>query len=279
MKQFAFSLAEKPLPPPTMDDGHEALVRVRPDLERVDTSGATVCMDVPLACAVALGARPAIQQLRPRILDELPRVPIEEIDALEDRALALYYAHALCTPRSRRNDEARETYNEAKAIRAELLEAAGLLSRKGLLDPTRLAAIPRGRAAFDLAEALTGLSLLYRQHWSVVSHKTAISRDDCERADVVGRRLLRILGDRVQSPVEGFSLDQARDQRLRCFVLLRRSYAWCRRAAEFLRFEEGDAQEYVPPLHRKGGRHRKARGEAVEGGIATKLKAAEPAPA
>jgi hypothetical protein len=233
-----------------MEDGHEALTRVRVRLAEVDTSGHVVCIHIPTACAIALGARSAITRLRPRIVEELPTFPIDRIDSLEDFTFAVYYAHALCAPRRRANPEATAAYEEARLLRAELVEAARVLARKRLLDDERLARRPR-LGALHVAKDLVGLSLLFRQNWSAVATRTAITQEEVERADFLGRHVLGIFGERAQPTRAGLTVDQARDQRLRCFVLFRDAYDWCQRAATYLRWKEGDAPVLVPPLHPK----------------------------
>lgn len=260
MKTFAFPLPPTEMPAPTTEDGHEALVRVQAQLPQVDITGAVVSINIPKACAIALGALPAIHRLRPRMVRELPLMPLAEVDALEDRTLAVYYAHTLCMPRPRSDQDLQAAYEEGRLLREELLQSAEILARKGHLDPHRVAGIRRGRGWFDLAEDLVALSLLYRQAWSPVSSKCVVTQADCERADALGRQLLRMLGDRMQPAAEGMTMDQARDQRLRCYVLFLGAYDWCRRAAGYLRWPEDDADTFVPTLHPRGGRRAARRG-------------------
>jgi hypothetical protein len=254
VKRFALAAIPTAAPAPTMEDGHEALVRVSPALVQVDVAGLAVNVDISRACAIALGALPAIRRLRPGILAELPTVAISQVDSLEDRTLALYYAHALCAPRPTSDVEMRAAYHEGRRLREDLLETADILARKALVEPHRVAAIRRGRGSFDLAEDLIALSLLYRQSWSAVATKCAVSQNECERADVLGRKILRMLGERMQPLADGMTMDQARQQRLRCFALFLEAYDCCRRAATFLRWKEGDADAFVPTLYPRGGR-------------------------
>ncbi|MEJ7732377.1 MAG: hypothetical protein WKG00_24630 [Polyangiaceae bacterium] len=251
MKRFAFDPASKRAHRPVSEDGHEALMRVRDLLPSVDVSSATVNLNIPRACATAIGALPAIQALRPAILDQLPRLPIEKVDALEDLATALYYAHALCRPRPRGDTDMEAHYEEARPLRKHLLASAELLGERSLLDPSKVAELRAGRGTMDLANDLIGLSLLFRRSWAAVRSKSTVSQADCERADLLGRLILARSGRRLLGTKESTPHDDAYDERLRCFVLFVESYDWCRRAATYLRWKEQDGDALVPSLYRR----------------------------
>lgn len=251
-----FELPAVPTEPtlPRVDDGHEALVKLGPELAAVDPAIVSVNLNIPRACAIALAALPSIRKLRPRIVAELPALPVADVDALEDRALALYYAHALCGPRKRSDEELAALCAEGRALRADLLDTATLLARRSLLESAKVAEIRGGFGTLDLANDLTALSLLFRTNWAAVAAKIPISQSEVERADVVGRAIIVRHGSRLHSGPDGMTEEETRDQRARCFALFVASYDLCRKAAAYFCWETGDSDRLVPPLHPRRSR-------------------------
>lgn len=70
---------------------------------------------------------------------------------------------------------------------------------------------------------------------------------EIRRADEIGSKILMSLVTKDT----GKPADSA-DRRARAFTLLSRAYSACRRAAAYIRWEQGDVDELVPPLVRRG---------------------------
>src|SRR5262245_23720464 len=74
---------------PSPEVAAAAYERVRPFLQKIPPDEyLTITVEVPQAAAIALGAWPKIAAYRERIALELPHFPIDELDRLEDYALA-----------------------------------------------------------------------------------------------------------------------------------------------------------------------------------------------
>lgn len=247
---------EAPMPPPT-EDGYQALVRIAGELSSIgDAELVHINVDVPRACARAVGALPAIRRLRADIVEHLPRFDIAVVDKLEDYTHALYYAHLMCAPPRAPGEAAQALYDEATQIRSLLLAQAEVLAMKGVLDPAKVAQIRSGSGYVDTANDVVSLSLVFRQAWPAVQGKSVVTQADCERADVVGRELLTAMGARMVGE-ERLTKEETRLRRSRCYTLFVRAYDQCRQAAAYLRWKEGDADLLVPPLSQRAGRKRK----------------------
>lgn len=244
------------LPLPSAEDGRAALARLEPRLAALSPEALVpINLDIARACAVALGAQPAVERLRPAIAQHLPTFPLDEVDGLGDCTLALYYAHLACGPRRRADKALERVYREVLALRAHLLFQAEALARAGYFDLERVVAIRRGSGYLDMANDLVSLSLMFRERWAVVASKTPVERAECERADVLGRDLLARMGRRLQpnggDPAQHLAnpRESGRDLRARCFTLFVRTYDLCRQAAVHIRWRQGDADEWVPSLY------------------------------
>jgi hypothetical protein len=236
---------------PTPTDGHEALVRVRPRLATVDIARASINVHLGRAVATALHAVPKIQALRPDMVRHMPLLPIAQIDDIQDLAIALWYANALCTKRPRADKAMAALYDEARPLRQHLLASAELLASSGLLDTAVVGRIREGRGSQDLTEDLTALSVLFRRAWSKVRNKTVVSQEEVERADALGQQLLTGLAKKTRHARRATPMETSHEERLRCFVLFIDAYDWARRAATYLRWREQDADLIVPSLYRR----------------------------
>lgn len=229
----------------------DAYARVEPELAELDAQDLSpILVDIPTAAATVLAHAPAIQGLREPIATALPQFPMRQLDALPDYALAAWYAHRQSLqPRPR--SAPRWLLDEAHARRAELRAAAEELARNGALDPDRVEACRCGSSNVDLATELGALSDTFQQSWDGVATRTAISRADVDRANVLATKLLVALGRR-EPPAE------ALDKRARAYTRFVTAYDACRRAVAFLRAHEGDADAIAPSLYARKRVHRKA---------------------
>jgi hypothetical protein len=260
-KKFEIPKAEPPPTLPTEEDGHEALVRVEPELAGLASDQLLeVNLDVPRACSRALGALPAVRSIRPHVVEQLVHYPLEPFDKLEDYTMALYYAHHLAAPPPKTGPMARKLYGEVLKLREHLLFQAEALMRTGHLDSAKIDAIREGGGYEDAGNDAIALSLLFRTNWGAIESKTGVRKDECSRADQLGRQLVELMGRRKNPLAEKLPRKRAFEQRSRCFTLFYGAYDKCRRAVTFLRWDEGDADDLVPNLYAYKKIRRKAGG-------------------
>ena len=266
MKTFEIPRRPAPAAQPTVEDGYESFRRIEPELAAlVREEILHVNLSIPRACAVALAAVPRMMQLRPLVVEQLPRHPIETLDKLQDYALALYYMNAMCT-RRRSDGSIQKLHAEVIALRTSLLIAAEALAHAGLFDARAIAEIRKGSGYQNMAEDLGALVMLFRTNWGAVKGKTAVVQEEVERAQRLGEELLAQRGVRMQPIRPRTEQDFQSDLRDRCFTLFMRSYTECRAVASYLRRHEGDAERFAPNLFTKAKTAR--RKKPSEGGSA-----------
>jgi hypothetical protein len=224
-----------------------AYFRVEPELAGVDPRDfVRIQVDIPKAVTIALGALPRIRTFREAML-AMPDAPVAQLDMLEDCALACWYAHVRATPLSGGESRVPVLAAEAAPLRERLLVGADALAHAGYFDSARVGAIHPGSGYLDLANDLIALVDLYREKWSTIESKTAVTAADVARADVVATDLIQALGVRT-SPTGEVLTSAAADRRIRAFTLFARAYDACRRAIAYLRWAEDDVDEIVPTL-------------------------------
>lgn len=250
-------IADSPLPPVSSRDAALAYAEVEAEMDALKPHElAAINVHIPRAVVTALGARPALLALRPRIVKELPFFPIASLDKLETYALAAYYADLLSAHRTGDESAHRSLVEEAAPLRSNLLVAAEALAHRNLLDPAHVAAIRRGQGHLDLANDLVTLATLFRSAWGSVQYQTAITLAEVDRAAALGPELLIALTARAPS--------ETVDRRRRAFTLFARAYGECRRAASYLQWWSGNANEVAPALQgpRPGSKRQAARSKS-----------------
>jgi len=252
VKNFVIVKPSDPSSPvvfPSLEDGYEAYVKVEPEILALPPGDVVrVQADVTRCCAIALGAMPAIQSLKPLVQTELPAFPVDTIDKLTDYVFAAYYAHVIADAPARNVEKLQKLNEEAVPLREDLLVQAAALAHKGFFDAAKVEEIRGGSGYLDTANDLIGLSLMFRMNWPTVETKTTVVQAECERADQLGRDILIALGARLQPNGEPTTIEEAIDRRARAFTLFQRNYEACRKAAAYLRWDEGDADSLVPSL-------------------------------
>jgi hypothetical protein len=239
---------KKPAParPGTPKDAARALAIIEPELEGIGRV-LPINVDIPRAVSVAVRAAPHLLALRPRFVEELPKHPVHLLDKLVTYALAAWYAHLLALPAAGQ-DTLKQIKEEAAKLRETLLVAAEALGHKGVVDAARVATIRSGQGDLDTANDLTMLAALFAEAWDVVKNKTAVEWAEVERASNLGPELLIALGARDQPTMPSPKAADPAERRARAFTLLVKAYDTCRRAATYLRWEEGDADIIAPSL-------------------------------
>ncbi len=249
----------EPAKPGSPEEAAKALAKIEPELAKLTANDllTQIALDIPLAVSIVLGAEPHIRAYRQRIVDELPKVDIAQVDKLLTYALAAWYAHLLALPASSPQSPTKPLLDEASPLREGLLVAAEALAHRKFLDPDHVASIRSGQGHIDTANDLVALSALFTQHWNEIQHKTAVEWSEVERAAKLGPELLVALGAQNQPVVPEPTPSDPKERRLRAFSLLHRAYDQCRRAVSFLVWGERDLEEIAPSIYKSRGAGRK----------------------
>lgn len=242
------SVKSAPARPPVAQAA-TAFMKLKPRLAKLRPEEiATVNVEIPSAVAIALGAVVNLRPMRAAIVEELPKLPVAMLDELEDYALAVFYAHLL-TENQDGGESAKKLAEEGAPLREALLIGAEALAHRGLLDAQRVAEIRSGHGRQDLANDLTALAALFTSQWERVKTKTAVEEQEVRRAEELGTKMVLALAAKDANG-SGKPADPA-DLLARAWTLLSTAYNACRRAAAYLRWEQGDAEDLAPPLTRK----------------------------
>jgi hypothetical protein len=241
-----------------VSEGAAALARVQPEIAALPINQVRrLNVHVPTASLIGLGALPKLLTLRDKI-EALRGHPPGTLDKLRDYALAAAHAYVLAMPSDEGETHLRTLLSEAAPLRERLLRSAELLVDFGLFDATRVAAIRRGTGHLDTALDLDALGTLFAEAWPAVASKTPITRTEVERATQLGGLVLEALGQRKQGTDGSADPREADEQLAKAYELYFRTYDECRRAVMYLRWHEGDADEFAPSLQQNRRRGRAA---------------------
>jgi hypothetical protein len=224
----------------------DAFARIEPEIAALAPEAISpIAVDIGAAVNSVLAAAPRIREHRDAIADQLPKHPIGSIDKLESYAQAAWYAHLVHTYSSGSPEQAKALVEEGAKLRDGLLIAAEALAHRNLLDADAVAKIRKGSGNADLAGDLMALAALFKEGWSRVSAKTAVEKNEIERAAELGPA---VLVAQVAKKHKNVDTD---GQRARAFTLLVNAYDACRQALAYLRWKEGDADSIAPSLFKK----------------------------
>lgn len=160
--------------------------------------------------------------------------------------MALAYAHGAYLAASHQPQSLEELGAEATLLREVLVADATAQAARGIVSRGVLAQIRSGTGYRDAAFDLLALVNLYRASWSAIEGKTGISLRELELAEILADRLMTAVGVREQAvPTRTVAIDE----RQRAFTLCVGTYEQFRRAVQYMRFEEADADGLAPSLY------------------------------
>lgn len=251
MKNPGIPSTAAPATPPPAPRGRVALEALRSAMAALAPEALhPINVDIPHAVSRALGVAPTLRSLRLRIAAECPAVDLAAIDAIETRALAVEYAHAVYLTALSPLPAIAEVATEAATARARLLSLADTLATWNLLDPRTLDRIRPGSGYHDTADDIIALASLLRAHATSLDGKVPVSPAQLDAWHLLGERLLQLVGVRDEQPALAA---QAHADRQRAFTLFDRAYEEGRRAVTFLRWNDGDADSLMPSIRSRGG--------------------------
>lgn len=238
-----------------------AYQRKLPELEKLDKDElASVNLEIPSVLTSVLGSISEIRKLREPAAKALPGFDLKLFDEIEERALAMGYAHSRHAAASLPVLPVQELSDRVVKMRDMLATDCAALAKRGLVDGQRLSALkgPLGykNQGFDLLV----LVAMMREGWARIQGKSAVSAAELDEAETLADQLLTAVGEREQLPAASAATLEIRQ---RAYTLFIRAYDELRRVAEFLRWHEGDADEYVPSLY--AGKKRRGSEVATEG--------------
>jgi hypothetical protein len=110
-------------------------------------------------------------------------------------------------------------------------------------------AVRAGQGNLDTANDLVALAALFTAGWKQVENRSTVRSEDVERAAQLGPQILVALGERNQPVAADPGKISPAERRQRAFTLFANAYDQCRRAATFLRWNEGDVDDLAPSIY------------------------------
>lgn len=251
----------------------EAFQQVVAEMRAIPKEHVQICnVEVPLATMTVFGSVPEIMALRPRVVEELPKFPIERFDKLETYTAAMAHAHTLFMAASRPPEPVTELVKQCTELREMLLSDAQALSRRGIIDGSRLEDLKGNNSYRFIPFDVFTLVHILRDNAAKIQGKTAVQPAELDKAQQLAQDLTRALGEREQAPA---ALESAIDLRNRAFTLFVRNYNDVQHVVHYL---EPDRVDEIAPTMYGGGRPpgRKAKPTEATG---TKAPSDEPAAA
>jgi hypothetical protein len=239
----------------------EAYAKVLDELKAVAPSDyVSINTDVPTAVTTVLGAVPGIQALRPRVVADLPNLDIARFDKLETYTMALGHAHAGYMAASQPVEALEALSEEGSALRDLMVLDANALGARNLIDRDALKQLKGIKGYRNVAFDLLALARIFRDHWTAVQGKCALQLDEIKRAELLGNRILRAVGQREQAPT---TVVEAAEMRQRAYTLFIGAYEHAQRAIRFLRWEQEDWETIVPSIYNASRSRRRDTDEAT----------------
>lgn len=238
-----------------------ALNQIRAELEQLSADELLQQNVVAInALATVRGVLRELMGLRPLML-QLPHFNVEHVDRLELYAMAFAGAHAQYQILKEHNKEPVALIREGLALRSRLVNDFRVLVRRGLVAPEPLRKLHNQRSYTKVASDLLLLEAFYHTHSTVIAGKCATTAEEIARAGALADKLTVVVSHR-RMPLEAES--EALKVRQRAFTLFFRAYGQVRRAVQYLRYDEGDADRFAPPLSGKRKRAKKSLAKSDE---------------
>ncbi len=220
--------------------------------------------DVGAAATTVLGLMGRIFAFRERFLT-LPDFDITYVDRLEDLAKATLHIQAMLTTIGSGPAAIDEMIAEGVELREILTHDAKSLVLRKQLDGAILAGLDGGNGRRKLGLDLIGIANGVRPALERLGGKTTLTAEDLDRAEVLGARIVKAVGDREFAESQAAELQHLR---AKAFTLLVKSYDQIRRAVAYFRHDEGDVDVLFPSLF--AGKKARTRDEGAPANTGTK---------
>lgn len=222
-------------------------------LARAEANPPAPNLDVNAAGTVMLTVAANIHPLLPAIQAQLPTGRLDLIMELEVRAEALLFTQGLYTFafESANNVEvlARQVYEQRRILTAELTLAV----MRGVI-PDGAVSLSGTSSYQDAAQDVRAMSSLLLANWDIVLPAIGGRRERITGAMSLADELVKEIAkaERIKDRLAGPAALRAG-----AFQLSLESYRAADRAVSFLRYDEDDADKFVPTIYVGGGRPRK----------------------
>jgi hypothetical protein len=227
---------------------------VKPELDSIPLEQLIrVDVDIPVVVQAVMGKMARIRVLRSAVASSLADFDMRCFDRLDRYLRSLHYVHWLYQSTRVSSDRLREWLDEWPTVHEQLVAEASRLLRANVLNRSSFdACCDACKPCVKLAGAQR-LCCLFDLNWSKIESSTNLRWEELAHAEVLAE-LASIAHRHGGEPArieEILSLN-----RQRAFTLFSNNYDQVRRAAQFVRWNHGDADDIAPPLARQSPRRR-----------------------
>jgi hypothetical protein len=179
-------------------------------------------------------------------LKALPQVPIEKIEKFPEYVLALYVAQSYYTKANAPANEMADLLEEATRWRDILIAYAKVLIARGQLSAELLKELTGTHGYANVAFDVRRLSSIFKAAWPQIEGSVGLKSSELVEVDRIALKLAATVAHRTVSPEQ---MAATTDIRQRMFTLFYQTYDQIRRSVGFLRWNEDDADDFVPSLY------------------------------
>ena len=216
-------------------------------------------IDPPVVVTTLVNHAERIESLIPQAQKVFADFNAEPFQKLRTRAMALQQAHALYLASTEpEGEEASALQESGSVLRVRLNDDAQYLVKRGFLDGKPLEAVRFLLGSRNLATELMVLANVLRQAGPAVLSRCAVEPGDLDKAAVVATRLFDAAAQREKNSRGS----EAALMRQRAYSFVFHEYDWIRSVVSFLRWEQGDADDFAPSLFAgRGNTRRKSKSD------------------
>jgi hypothetical protein len=205
-----------------------------------------VNVDVVNAVTTVLACLPKLRAIRTEIEKHLPTFNLARFDKIEQYMLALNQANAIHRGALARRGSIADLAGEVTDLRDRLFEDAQSLANHDLLEEQRLEECKKSPSYRAIATDVFTLVALFKERWPHIENRTPVTAAFLQQAGKRAFDLLGAVGSKEQAPTTVGETQLVRQQ---VFTLFSRAYEDARSAVQYLRRDEGDANEIAPTYY------------------------------
>lgn len=205
-------------------------------------------IDIANAVTTVLGSIESILARREAFVKHFPLFPIELMDTLERRTLALDYANTMRLMSTKQMEPVPQLAERGIARRTILVGEIKYAMLRGLIDAPPLEELGGNTSYRTIASDLFALTYLLRNHWSRLEGKTQLTLAEISEAEQIADHLITALGARKQAE---HAFDPSSDMRERAFTLFIVAYEQVRKWLGLL--FENEIDQIMPQIHQGRG--------------------------
>jgi len=228
------SPGEPPPPPPLLENevAKAAFERLLPTIKNLPLQlRRPASINVAGAALLAIQGGKFLQTEREKIVKELPAFDINNLDLLQDYALAAWYADQQALIASDENIALADLLPRAWEIRDGLFTLGLALAMRKKIPMAPIDAIRSGEGNVDLANDLMALSEMFRSQREKLQGKIDVEESELVEAERLGAQLLARL-QKLHNPTPRADGELSpKELRMRAWSLLWNAYEECQRAA------------------------------------------------